>query len=427
MKFINTILILIAIVAVNTLSAETTEVKVATGKSYANYVTYNLADDATKENPITSWDLAIVCPGQNASILINSGAGCKLWEVVGKTVEDFGNPIDTTDIDNNEAAFREWSNSDDTWAVGAFNCGLNGFEQDGDFGWGSYNMSTHQITGTKLFVIRNVNGDFYQIRIEDLISGDFYFSYANLDGSEVETEDIGKSSFPDKTFGYYTLATRAKSDLDPVDWSLLFGKYSAMVDDGMGGKVPYMVNGIRTNYGWSTAKIEGQDPANVVTPVTDDFSYIITTIGHTWKTLNSSFQWVIPTDLCYFVQSPDGLIWKLVFTQFAGASTGEATFEKTPVEPNSVEDNDGNVLGFFAITPNVITSGQSFDLAYGITGEVNSSDIQIYDMSGNMVFSQKLDNSQLSGVRVSPRLSAGMYMVVMSINGNASSQKLIVQ
>lgn len=408
-------------------SAETTTVKVATGKSYANLAWYNLADDATVQNPLKSWDFSILVPGQNGSILINSGAGCKLWEVVGKTVDDFGTDLDTNGLNSNTTLFKEWFNSDDTWSIGAFNCGMNGFENDGDFGWGAYDMNTHFITGKKLFIFKDMNGNFFQIRIEDLISGEFTFSFANLDGSSPTTSTISKKSFPAKTFGYFTLSTNSESNIDADTWSLLFGKYIAQVSDDKGGFVPYMVNGIRHNYGWTAVKVSGQDPATVNTPAADQFVSKITTIGHEWKKLNTNYEWEIPTDLCYFVQSEDGLIWKLVFKAFAGSSTGEVTFEKTSVEPNVIKDNDGNYIGKFSISPNEIDQNGSFDIVYGIKESNLNSELSIFDLMGNKVYSTGLENNSFNALRVSPRLSSGMYFVVLKIAGTQSTQKLIVK
>lgn len=421
-----TLLLILTVFAANISNAETTTVKVATGKSYSNLAWYDLNDDATTTQPLTSWDIAILVPGQNASLIINSGAGCKLWEVVGKTVDDFGSPLDTAGMTSKPEQFKEWFNSDITWSIGAFNCGLNGFEQDGDFGWGAYNMSTHAISGTKLFIMKSASGKFYQIRIEDLLSGVFYFSYANLDGSESETEDISKKSYTGKTFGYYSLESKDRVDLDAASWSLLFGKYIAQVDNGQGGTSPYMVNGIRQNYGWAAVKVAGQDPAKVQTPSGDEFSGKITTIGHEWKKLNSSMAWEIPTDQCYFVLSEDGLGWKIVFKDFAGSSTGEVTFEKTPVFVNSVKDQEGNLFGLFSIYPNIIETEGTFDLAF--TNKNNTTTkIAIFDLNGNAVYTHNIDQNENTGLKVSPRLTTGIYFVTLSIDGNTSVQKLIVK
>jgi hypothetical protein len=422
-----TLFIALIFTSLNLINAETTTVKVATGKTYSNLAWYDLTDDAISTKPLNGWDFAVLVPGQNAALIINSGAGCKLWEVVGKTVDDFGNSIDTNGLTTNINLFKEWYNSDDTWAVGAFNCNLNGFDGDGDFGWGTYNMTTHVISGTKLFIIKSSTGKYYQIRIEDLLSGEFYFSFANLDGSESKTESISKKAFPGKTFGYYNLATKEKHDLDPPGWSLLFGKYMAQVDNGQGGTSPYMVNGIRHNYNWWAVKVSGQNPATVQTPGAEEFSGRITTIGHEWKKLNANFEWEIPTDLCYFIMSEDGLAWKLVFKAFSGSSTGETTFEKTPVFVNSIKDNDGNSVGFFAITPNVIENNGSFDIAYGSKSDAFPTEISIYDLNGNKVYMQNFDNSTFNAVSVTPKLTSGMYFVVMNIAGLTSSQKLIVK
>lgn len=428
MKTAITIFFVFALVFSNSI-AETTTVEVANGKSYFNWVWYNLEDDATTSAALNAWDLSILTKGTNATIRINSGAGCRLWEVVGKTVDDFGNVIDTTGLNTDQTKFIEWLDSDESWVVGAFNMGKNGFEDNGDFGWGEYNMSTHAISGKKLFIFKDLAGNYYQMRIEDLIGGILYFSYADLNGNNSKTVEFNKKNYSTKSFAYYSLATTPgeKLDLEPSAWSLLFGKYMAMVDDGQGGKTPYNVNGILINYEWSAVKVAGQDPATVTTPTNDSFTSNISTIGHLWKHLNQDFQWEIPSDLCYFVMSPDGLIWKIVFTGFEGASTGKVIFEKTPVEPNSVKDNNGNITGNFAITPNIVAPNEAMNITYSTNSNNSQPKIEIFNLNSQKQYEMNLPASNFNALQINPKLSSGIYFVVFSIDGNKEVQKLIVQ
>ncbi len=428
MKTAITIFFVFALVFSNSI-AETTTVEVANGKSYSKCVWYNLEDDATTSAALNAWDLSILTKGTNATIRINSGAGCRLWEVVGKTVDDFGNVIDTTGLNTDQTKFIEWLDSDESWVVGAFNMGKNGFEDNGDFGWGEYNMSTHAISGKKLFIFKDLAGNYYQMRIEDLIGGILYFSYADLNGNNSKTVEFNKKNYSTKSFAYYSLATTPgeKLDLEPSAWSLLFGKYMAMVDDGQGGKTPYNVNGILINYEWSAVKVAGQDPATVTTPTNDSFTSNISTIGHLWKHLNQDFQWEIPSDLCYFVMSPDGLIWKIVFTGFEGASTGKVIFEKTPVEPNSVKDNNGNITGNFAITPNIVAPNEAMNITYSTNSNNSQPKIEIFNLNSQKQYEMNLPASNFNALQINPKLSSGIYFVVFSIDGNKEVQKLIVQ
>ncbi len=66
--------------------------------------------------------------------------------------------------------------------------------------WGGYNVSTHAISGVKLFIIKDCNRPLlYKLELEDLLSGVYYFSYAEIDGSGSQTVELSKKSFPDKT------------------------------------------------------------------------------------------------------------------------------------------------------------------------------------------------------------------------------------
>jgi len=129
-------------------------VNISVGPQYTNQIWYDLTSNTQTTIPLASWDIAFFSYNQNASIRINSGAGARLWEILGKTYDDFDSNIDTTGLTSNPEKFVEWYNSDTTWTVGAFNRGRDGFETEGDFGWGNYDMNTHAIVGDKLYIYR---------------------------------------------------------------------------------------------------------------------------------------------------------------------------------------------------------------------------------------------------------------------------------
>jgi hypothetical protein len=422
-------IILLSVFSVTILTAQTRTVNLSLGKGYAKLAWYDLIQDSTSTAPLNAWDLAIMTIGQNATIRINSGFGCRLWEVVGKTSDDFGNPIDTTGLTTDSTKFIEWIDSDQKWQVGAFNMDKDGYEDNGDFGWGDYNMSTHAIHGSKLFILLGVDNKYHQIRIEDLLGGVYYFAYSDIDGSNQKEEEFNKQPYNTKTFAYYSISTNPgqKLDLEPGMWSLVFGKYIAKIDNGNGNVVPYTVTGVRTNYGWTSVKVSGQDPATVNPPTASQFSDIISTIGYTWKTLDQNYQYQIPGDICYFVQSPDGLAWKIVFKSFEGSSTGNLSFEQTPVKINSVKDNSGNTLGSFGITPNIIEVGSPIQFSYSVTNTNATGNIAIYNLSSQKVFETNLPSANFNAMEIQPTLPAGMYFVVFSVNGHQEMQKLIVK
>lgn len=426
MKFYAQILYFFFIIAF-VITTNASEIKVIQGKSYANIVWYNLVDDQMSSADWKQWDIMFLVKGQNAAIHVNDAANVKLWEVLGAKIDDFGKDIDTTGLTSNPEKFKEWFNSDSTWAIGAFNCGLNGFDGHGDFGWGAYNMSTHSISGTKFFIIKDVNGVYYQIKIDDLAGGVFYFEYKSLDGKIEKSVEFKKSSASPKTFGYFSLSNpEAQFSFEPDNWSLAFGKYIAQVTDNDGNLQPYPVNGVRHNFGFRSVKVDTDEPATEKAP-TELLMYStkISTIGHEWKKLNANMQWVIPNDRVYFVFTTDEEVYRLVFKAFTGSSTGEITFEKTKENVVVVSvDETSNVS--LALAPNVLHSGQPITLVYSSDKNISGT-IDIIDLLGNKFYSTTTDFNSTNYLSLNPVLPKGMYFVKVTINGTSQVLKLIVQ
>ena len=404
------------------------EVTLSVGPQYANQVWYNITNNEQTTQPLASWDIAFYSYDQNASIRINSGAGAKLWEVLGKTLIDFGTDIDTTGLTSNPERFVEWFNSDTTWAVGAFNRGRNGFENDGDFGWGAYNMSTHAIVGDKLFIYKSIEGKYYIIIIEDLIGGTYTFTYRLLDNPETATREFSKKSTSTKLFGYYSISADNYLDFEPLQdsWELLFTKYTAMIYDENGNLVPYGVMGALSNRGIKVAKVEDVPTNQSTTPVLDSFLTNISTIGHTWKIYDFNSGWSLVPDLSYFVIANNGEIYKIVFTSFGGSSTGEITFDNNWVETGVNESFEtGNS---FVLTPNIIEKHNAFDILLNANSSTYTAKLNIYSITGENILSRDLSLANgLNAFSIENNLSSGIYIVALNLNGKTQVQKLIVK
>ncbi|HEY0978785.1 MAG TPA: hypothetical protein VGE21_15035, partial [Flavobacteriales bacterium] len=164
-----------------------TEVTVVTGPSNADQVWYRLSDDQENSATLAEWDLGFEITGFNASIIVNTAKGLAVfntnqgsaaWEEV--TVAD-------------EMAWTPLSNSETTWSAGALNTSADG---EFDLGWGTYSVINHITTGTELFVVRLVDGTSYKkLRIDSLNGGIYYFTYADLDGSNEQSGTIAKTDY----------------------------------------------------------------------------------------------------------------------------------------------------------------------------------------------------------------------------------------
>src|SRR5690606_18082709 len=95
-------------------------------------------------------------------------------------------------------------NGEEYWEQGALNMSADASNMF-DVGWGIYNTTTHQILGDSIHIIKLSNGDFKKLMIESMISGVYYFKYADLDGSNEVSTTITKSDFAGKNYGFYSI------------------------------------------------------------------------------------------------------------------------------------------------------------------------------------------------------------------------------
>lgn len=243
---------------------------VSLSKLYTHQSFYSLSNGEilTSEN---TWDLAFGTGATGSTIRINGVTGIRLY-VSPITGVKHWETLDTTNFSSWKVAY----DSDTTWSIGAFSDG-----NDGNFnlGWGTYSMITHQVVGSKLFVIKLANGNLKKIWIEKLASGTYEFRHANLDGSNEIKSTISKTNYTTKNFVYYSIEDNKIIDREPISssWDLVFTNY-------LGEVAPttfYNVTGILAN---STVQTSKAEKVNVITAISDEssFSTKINTIGYNW-------------------------------------------------------------------------------------------------------------------------------------------------
>lgn len=383
---------------------------VETGAGYVNSVYYKLADGSEAIVSNTNWDLAFVTSGFGTTIRINGGFGTQLWEYPNGGISDWAT-VDTAGI----GGWTRLYDSPEYWSVGAFDeaAGSDPF----DVGWGLYNVQTHVITGDKIFIIKLSDGSYQKLIIEDLTSGVFTFTHADLAGGMDMTHTVTKSDFAGKNFGYFSLQNHTDIDREPAttDWDLVFQKY----EGNYAPSVQYGVTGVLTNTGVYAAEASGVDVnAAVYTDYTSDS--VANTIGWDWKDYQGSY--VIVADLSYFVADQEGNIWHLIFTGFEGGSTGKINFSKELVAAVGINDVDAEIN--VAIYPNPSTDG-NVSLVFNL--EENEAVANVYDMTGKLVANHtfqgqgfKQRNLQLNGV------PAGTYILRLETENTITTKKLII-
>ena len=384
---------------------------VTLGPGYANMSFYSMANGEHANVNAMNWDIQIATTQRSASLRTNDGAGVALYVLQNSDTTSWNAP-DTSGM---------WQlyNSDTSWEIGAFNVlGDNIF----NYGWGTYDQFTNNVIGNKFFIIKTISGIFKKIWIKGLIFNSSIFpptqfyiiKYADLNNSNEVTDTIYKTDFPNKSFIYYSLESNSILDTEPssTDWDLVFRRYLTLVAPG----TYYPVMGVLSHPDVITAEARGVD---VVTATDAGSTYVtdISNIGSDWKDFNmTTFMWELEDSLAYFVASQDLNIYRIVFTDFEGSSTGKAHFNITQQVPITAIEETQNIKAL-AVYPNPVM--EKADILFTLKEDADIT-LSVYNIQGKI-----LSNDNYSGkfginkVEIPVNnLSNGYYFV--SINDGSS-------
>lgn len=396
--------------------------EVVLGEDYQDIVYYNLKNGVVKTVPLDSWDIGFEIEGFTASIIANGGKGVQVFVVPHATGEEWA----TIDTNGLAADWTAYINSTRTWHSGAFNLGAD--PNTGDFGWGEYNMATHTVSGTTVFVVLLPDGAVKKFMVEKLKSGVYTIRYANLDNSEEQRAEINKADFVGRNFGYYSLSENQTVDVEPDTdtWDLVFSKYIGLV--GQNADLPYPVTGIRVNRGLEVAKAEDVD-VETVKPDAYEFEDNISGIGHDWKRFDLSEGWILQDRLSYFVRARGGDIYKLVFTEFSGSGSGVINFNL--FDGNYVTDvfEDADGVAGYGVFPNPAPAQAGITLFYSVEDAYSSLQLEINSLMGQRLLQRRLATGfgEYRLQIAAGTLATGVYMVnIVSNTGLIATWKLIV-
>ena len=378
---------------------------------YANQSFYSFENGEIASVPAQDWDLAFSCGSGSSAIRINDGYGVKAYKYPNGDISNWSE-IDSTGL----STWIPDYNSELTWATGAFDQTADGF----DVGWGDYNVITHIVTGTDVFIIQTLDMSWKKVAVESLISGDYIFKYADLDGSNESTHTLSKSDYTGKNFGYFSLATETEIDREPDSdsWDITFTKYIGELSPG----VNYGVTGALSNYGVSIAQADGVD---VTTANYMDYSFEgeINVIGYDWKSFNG-MQFVLTPDLTYFVNDVNGNVYQITFTNFEGSSSGVIEFETTLLMTSAITNLDkSSAIKAF---PNP-TQG-TLQLEFTSVNTANTL-LTITDLAGRLILNEQVvfstENSKhrldLAGN------TAGIYILTIVSEGIVSTERIVLK
>jgi hypothetical protein len=399
------------------LFAQTT-VTVTTGPSNSQQTWYSLQNGVVESRDLAEWDLAFEITGITGSILANTAKGILVYKTP-FTLAQWA-AVDTAGLSTSWPAQH---NSETNWSAGAFNRRLN--SNPFYLGWGTYNMSTHNILGDTVFVVKLADGAFKKFRVDNYLSATntFTFTWSNLDGSNEQSNTLNRSTYAGRNFGYVSLVNNTVFDREPANstWDLLFTKYMAFVPFPTPSMYP--VAGVLQNAGTEAQRVNGVDYTFSDWSAAP-FSTEIDQIGYDWKSFNQqTFQWEYATDRVHFVRDQAGNVWKLVFTTYGGSANGNMTFTQELMSATSVEENLANVG--FTVYPNPTNNGQ---VQLVIDGPESTMDLSIVDMAGRIVLQQRLNG--LVDLNAHPvdvsSLATGLYTMRLQGSTTSGSTRLLV-
>jgi len=301
-------------------SLVTTTESLSMGAGYANDIYYRLSDGLTTSVPRTDWDIAFIVSAREAAVLINGAAGVtlKAYPVSGWSWDA---AIDTT-------GYSTWAllnNSDTTWTEGAFNMNATDFP---NYGWGNYDMVTHNVNGVFLYIITTRAGSMKKIWIEKKLSVEqtYEFRYANLDGTDEHDVTLDLSGRTNN-FDYYSIDTNEEVDREPdaSTWDIVFTKY---IDNS----INYPVTGVLQNIDITAQEGAAADMSPDHMPETG-YLTDMSTIGSDWKTIDmTTYKYSIDDSKVYYVKDRDNNIYRIQFKTFEGSSTGNLSFDISTIK-----------------------------------------------------------------------------------------------
>lgn len=289
------------------------------GAGYTNDIYYRLSDGLVTTVPRSNWDIGFSVSPREAAILTNGAAGVTLKAYPASWT--WNSAIDTTGYNN----WTNLYNSDTTWTEGAFNMNETGYP---NYGWGNYDIVTHNVSGVSLYIIKTRSGSLKKIWIEEKLSVDqqYVFRYSDLDGTnekDVTLSLAGKNN----NFVYYSLDTDEEVDREPdnSEWDIVFTKY---IDNS----INYPVTGVLQNIGITAQSGTETDPSSKLMPIAG-YLTDISTIGSDWKIIDmNTYQYSIDESRVFFVKDGENNIFRIRFTAFEGSATGNLSFDITTLK-----------------------------------------------------------------------------------------------
>ena len=405
------------------------------GQGYAQDVYYSLQNGTVKTESNTNWHMAFQMTPQgqygNAAVWANHVQGkVEVYSLHLQASTHFASLSsgDTVGKTHPSLALR---NDKQSWNKGAFNQ-LNKSGSPFDYGWGFYDLNTHNLNGDSLFLIK-INGAAYKVWIQEYISTplaaiNWKMRVARFDGAGDTTVTINRNpAFTNRLFAYYDVVNSEIRDREPgrYDWDLLFTRYTDSASMGSIFIAHSPVAGVFSNFGVSVAEVHDVNP-DTANYQHYTFGTELNAIGYDWKHhIPQGNIWVIDSTLFFVKTKNTNEYYKLQFLGVDGSATGKVVFRKKLIGPTQIATMPRAAVAAFALAPNPAADAVQLMVD---ARQASSARVLITDISGRVVHQgavQLQPGMNAFGFRTA-QLPAGTYMVSLTDGNWKLSNKLVV-
>jgi hypothetical protein len=396
------------------------------GNNYSEQAFFRFSDLSADNIVNESWDIAFSVNGGfsigvhlNEAVPASFGDPAPYLELYLAPVESFSDDIDLAAITDT------LYNPEENWDMGAVNSTVDP-DDPFDMGWGLYDPTDHSVNGNRVYVIKLRDNSYRKFEVTSLIGGAYTFTYANLDGSGESVIVVDGADY-DSSLALFSFDTGEAVE-SPGNWDLLFSRYITTLDAGGGSFVNYTVAGVLIAPGVEVAVASGIPPSEATSEnYVDAYETGMDVIGHEWKAFNlSAFEWVLDDSLAFYIKTVDEHLWKVIFIDFEGSSTGISTFEVEDLGTVAVDDLEDKVASF-GVFPNPVED--HFVLSIELEEQVDNMNIFITDLNGRTIWNTQ--RSAVEGLNVYEfsglNIPSGMYMINVQKGGKIISSKLLKQ
>lgn len=348
---------------------------------YVQDVYYNFTNGEIKSINRAQWDLAFMV-NVNSAISVNTPEGLMLYKTPYAISE--WTSVDTAGIIINE---NRLVNDPQSWFSGAFNRTMTG--NPNDIGWAEYDFNTHQLLGDSLYVLKLRDTTYKKIAILSRIDGSYEMKYADLDGGNEVTVKIPTKDYVSNLFVYYRFEGNsiipAGFEPDEKNWDVLFCKYMHEFEEFSISQEEkwYGVTGVLLHPSLQAAHLATSNRQTAKWKEAE-FTEQTNIIGYDWKEFDmQSFAWVLDSKAVYFVIDKKDDVWKLIFTDFEGSSTGVVKFYKENLGNIASRDAISNALQSITVYPN-----PAIDIADIVchANQASMATLRVLDLQAKTVF-----------------------------------------